>query len=40
MADKVEEALNSGRLQGLIASTPIVDAKVGKTNVVQVVFDP
>jgi len=40
MADKAEQALNSGRLQGLIASTPIVGTKVGGTKVVQVVFDP
>ena len=40
MADKIEQALSNGRLQGLIASTPIDAKKVADTKVVQVVFDP
>jgi len=40
MADKLEQALSNGRLQGLIASTPIKDAVVQETKVVQVLFDP
>jgi len=40
IADKVEQALTNGRLQGLIISTPIEATKVIETKVVQVVFDP
>ena len=40
MADKIEQALTNGRLQGLIISTPIEATKVIETKVVQVVFDP
>jgi len=40
MADKIEQALNIGGLQGLIVSTPITDTVVQESKVVQVVFDP
>ena len=40
MADKVEQALRNGKLQGLVVSTPIKTTEVLETKVVQVVFDP
>jgi len=40
MADKIEQALTNGKLQGLIVSTPIKSTEIMETKVVQVVFDP
>jgi len=39
MADRIEQALNSGKLQGLIVSTSITGAVVQESKVVQVVLE-